>query len=262
MPFLRFLKLQMFLPLSVYLMQGRRGDIVLLPQLTSLRIIGFSRPVNALMAELATPALQEFHVSLHHNSSILNIQRLSEFIRDAGILYSAAQLKLSQTGLTISMLTPAHSIDDPPFNIVVYGAYSIARIGAELSPMVLTVEDVFLTALDSITSSRSILGDRTSWLQFFARFRNVKILRVHHNVGMEVAGMLRQGDVLPSLDEIEVHTGPPGTPISERMQVSFLDRFKPFVITRQQMGRPVKVCWCADRVLPKYFCDGSSVSML
>jgi hypothetical protein len=267
MPFLRSLKLQMCIPpISVYgvLIPKERGDVVLLPQLTSLRIIGLSRSVDALMAELATPALQEFHVSLHDNSSIPDIQRLCKFIRDAGIFYSAAQLKLSRTGLTISMLTPAHSIDDPPFNIIVTGPYSITQIGAELAAMVSTVEDVFLTVLDfnSITSSMSILRDHTSWFQFFARFRNVKILRIHHYVGMEVAGILRQGDVLPSLEEIEVSTGPPGMPISESKQESCLDRFKPFVITRQQMGRPVEVRWCADRVLPKYFRDDSSVSML
>jgi hypothetical protein len=51
-------------------------------------------------------------------------------------------------------------------------------------------------------------------------------------------------------------------PISESKQESCLDRFKPFVITRQQMGRPVEVRWCADRVLPKYFRDDNSVSML
>ena len=279
MPFLRSLKLQMSIPPTSFhgiLTPKKRGDVVLLPRLTSLRIIGLSMLVNALMAELSTPGLQEFHVSLHHSSSTLGIPRLSEFIRDVGILYSAAQLKLSETGLIISMLTPAHSIDDPPFNLIVDGLHSMAQIGAELSAMVSTVEDVFLTGLDldHIMSFESILRLRASWLQFFARFRNVKIIRVHHSVGMEVACILRQGhghgqptmiplDVLLSLEEIEVHTGPPGiTPISESEQVSFLDRFKPFVIARQQMGRPVKVCWCADRMLPKYFCGGSSASML
>ena len=249
MPFLRSLKLQIFIP-PVYgeLLEGRSGDVVLLPQLTSLRVIGFSGPVNVLMAEIATPALQEFQVSLYHNSSILHVRRLSEFIRDAGILYSAAQLKFSQTGLIISMLTPAHSIDDPPFKVVVDEVCSIIQMGSELSAMVSAIEDVFLTVLDldSTASSRSLLRNHDSWRRFFARFRNVKILRIHHNVGTEVVGILRQGDVLPSLEEIEVHTGPPGAPISKRKQVSILDRFKPFVVTRQRMGRRVKVCWCAE----------------
>jgi len=249
--------------------------------------------VDTLIAELAAPSLQEFHVSLDLRSSTLSIPHLSKFIRDAGTRFLAAQLKLSKGSLTISMLTHAHSTDDPPFNITASGSFSIAQIGVELSAMASTVEDIFFTS-PPITSptSGSILGDLALWREFFMHFCNVKILRVHHCLGMEVVDMLRHDDgqltidplpapegvdlgatmpsitpkdpsqcalgVLPSLEEIVVYMGNPGTPTRQSSECpSELDLFEPAVAGRKQMGRPVEVYWNTDRALPEYFYDAN-----
>ena len=286
-PCLRCLRVEMFSrPVSDPSPHEEGRDVVVLSKLTSLRIIGLSTPVDTIIAELAAPSLQEFHVSLNLRSSTLSIPYLSKFIRDAGTRFLAAQLKLLKGGLTISMLTHAHFIDDPPFNITASGSYSIAQIGVELSAMASTVEDISFTSPVTSPTTGSILGDLASWREFFMHFCNIKILRVHHGLGMEVVDMLRHDDgqpiidplpapegvdldatmpsitpndsnqyalgVLPTLEEIVVYMGNPGTPTRQSSVCpSELDLFEPVVAARKQMGCPVEVYWNTDRALPE-----------
>ena len=268
-----------------------KRDVVLLSELTRLRFSGQRTPVEVLAAGLATPSLKELYVSLYHDALTFPIPNLSDLIHEAGILFFAAQLKLSQQGLSISMLAHSHPIHDPAFKITTNQASSMAQIGAALSSMLVTVEDVFLASSFPITkeSSAPLLGDPVAWRELFEQFRNVKILRVHHTLETEVAAILQQHDkqltmnprdtgeesdlgvmapsgvpigesldFLPSLKEIEVLTGSPGTPpIGESKPASGPGScpFEPFVTTRQHIGRPVEVFWKPDIVLPSYFCD-------
>jgi len=207
-----------------------------------------------------------------------------------GPLFFAVQFTQLQSSYRISMLTHAHSMHDPTFNIVPLRGFSIAQISVALSAVVASVEDVFFTSSVS-TPAPGSLGDLVPWRAFFVHFRNVKILRVHHRLGMEIADILRRGDgqptidappapeeadldhdattpsvapngssqyaldVLPSLEEIEVYVGAPGTLTTsgESEVPSELGVFEPVVTARQQMGRPVKVNWSTGRVPPRYF---------
>jgi len=125
--------------------------------------------------------------------------------------------------------------------------------------MVATVEDVFLVLSPALSFRRSF-RDVSPWCEFFSQLRSVNILRVYRAVA--VADMLRLGqghssqsvsDILPSLEEIEVQLSSEDTLMSESKRASGLNMFGSFVIARQKMGRPVKVCYNTDRVLPKYF---------
>lgn len=170
-------------------------------------------------------------------------------------------MKFLRQGLTISLLTQAHSIADLPFNITASGPFSISQIGIALSAMVATVEDVFLV-LNPALSFRLSFRDVAPWCEFFSQLRSVKILRVYRAVA--VADVLRLGqggssqsvsDILPSLEEIEIQLSSQDTLISESKRAFGLNMFGPFVIARQKMGCPAKVYYNTDRVLPKYFYD-------
>ena len=300
MPFLRRVNVNMsiaFPSVSESRLHGERRDVVLLSNLTDLRVIGPSTSVDAFFAELATPPLQEFHVSIHFDTSLC-IPHLSKFIRNAQTSFFAVQLMQSQYGFRVSMLSLTHSMRDPSFNIAARGGFSIMQISVALSAMVATVEDVFFTSESSIipTTPGPLLKDLGSWHAFFVHFRNVKILRVDYHLAMEIADILQHdagqpttdpppapenadldtttpsvapngssqytlgASVLPSLEEIEVYVSAAGTPTTSTESVSplGLDMFKPVVTARQQMGLPVKVYWNADRVLPRYYCDANN----
>jgi len=295
MPFLRRVNINMFFPFpsdSGSGLHGERRDVVLLSNLTDLHVIGPSTSVDAFIAELATPLLQEFHISLHLATSPLCIPHLSKFIHNAGISFFAVQLMQSQYSFRISMLTHAHSMHDPPFDIIMCREFSIAQISCALSAMVATVEDVLFTTSFSTPTPGSLLGDLVPWREFFVHFRNVRILRVHHRLGTVIADILGHGDgqptidalsspeeadldartpsvvpndpsqyipdVLPSLEEIEVYVSVLGTPTSSESELPLeLDMFEPVVRARQQMGLPVKVYWNTDGVPPRYFCNSN-----
>ena len=291
MPFLRRVSIRMVFPLNSFSgsrLHGEMRDVVLLSNLTDLRVIGTSTSVDAFIAELATPPLQEFHVTLYLGSSPLCIPHLSNFIRDAGTSFFAVQFTQFQSSCRISMLSHAHSMHDPTFHIVTLRGFSIAQIIVALSTMVASVEDVFFNSSVS-TPAPGSLGDLVPWRAFLVHFRNVKILRVHHRLCMEIADILRRGDgqptidpppapeeadldattpsvapncssqysldVLPSLEELEVYVSTPGTALTTSSESGFpseLDVFEPVVTERQQMGRPVKVNWNPGRVPPRY----------
>ncbi|KAH9954781.1 hypothetical protein BC827DRAFT_1241111 [Russula dissimulans] len=268
-----------------------RRDVVLLSGLTRLRFTGPRTPVEVLVAGLATPSLKELNVSLYNDAPTFPIPHLSSLIHDAGILFFAAQLKLSQQGLSISMLAHSHPIHDPVFKIGMSKVSSIAQIGGALSSMLVTVEDIFLAFSPPIIRqfSELLLGDPVAWRELFEQFRNVKILRVHHGLETEVAAILQQHDrqltadprdrreesdlgvtapsgvpiaesldFLPSLKEIEVLTRSPGTPpIGEDKPASEPTPcpFERFLTARKHVGRPVEVFWKPDKLLPRYFCD-------
>ena len=97
---------------------------------------------------------------------------------------------------------------------------------------------------------------------FLSLFCNAKILRVARGIESEVEAILRPGDgtsasqFLPALEEIELNatTSTPSR-IDENELASVFDLFKTFVDARKQAGRPVRVRWNTERVVPTYFCD-------
>ena len=85
------------------------------------------------------------------------------------------------------------------------------------------------------------------------------MLQLQHNLEIQVADMLRQDDrqptmnLFPSLEGIGVYKRHPDVPIPESEGTSGLELFKVLVSAQQQAGRPVKVCWHRDQVLPTSF---------
>ena len=147
---------------------------------------------------LTTPSLQEFHISLRHEPHGYFFGNITKFISSTGIHLISAQLNFQQDSLTLSVLAPSYSIDDPPFTIHLSKQSSIAWVGVTLSAVFAAVEDFSLTFLDPIWASGPFIENPREWHAFFSRFRNVKALRIHQGIEMEVANMLPQDDQPPS----------------------------------------------------------------
>lgn len=256
-------------------------DVVLLAELNHFRIQGHTTEVEELVAGLATPSLQNLHVTLNCGNSAFHIPRLSVIIRNMGMVFHTAQIRVSITTSIFSLLPNSDFIDDPPFNILVHGQSAIAQICSEISAMLDTVEDLFITIFTSVFPDLGP-GNIAPFRGFFEQLHNVKILRVQHGLETDVANLLREYNgqptmnhpvpvpdgvdldaaipsdlptnpsrfnvgIFPSLEGIEVHQGFPGTKIPESEHASDLEPFEELVTAWQQAGRSVKVYCKTDQ---------------
>jgi hypothetical protein len=272
-PHLREIQVSTLSTLSNYM---RKPPIttVLLAGLSYFRFSGQCTEIEWLVAGLVTPSLRELHISVSGFFRTLHIPHLSKFIRVAGIAFSAARLSFWGPTPTATMFAPPHST-----RMVTFRASSKAHLGSALSPMLATLEDVFLCISNPLTFHGPLLRDLVHWRKFFEELRNVKVLRLHHGLARGVADILRQPTVNPSPAQEEVDpdatTTPPGPttnssrsifaldifPLLEKIVVyigadelvSGLESFREYAITRQEVGRPVKVLWSLNRDLPRLF---------
>ena len=254
----------------------------LLAELTYIRLSAGYSEIEWFVAGLVAPSLQELHISIQNGCGILD-PNLSELIRIAGIIFFAARLAISLKTFQTSLFAHPFSIDGPPSKIVTIETPSLARLDTAPSPMLATVEDIFLPLSDHIDFGKPLPWKRLR--EFFKEFRNVKSLRLHHGLETIVAHMLRLPtassppageevdpdatttsstpikhsgsqfplDILPSLEEIVVYARTSNMSIDEKETASVLDSFGPFKAARQRVGRPVKVFWNTYGKVPGYF---------
>ena len=254
---------------------------VLLAELTSIRLSGPNSQTEWFLAGLVTPSLRELHISAfdrdYRSSRGFDIPCLSKFIRVAGMCFFAARLALSPSSLMsrIALFAPSHSVDAPS-QVVTINTPLSAEMGSAFSAMLAILEDIFLSFSANRTPYGSLLGDLAPWRKFFGHFCNVKVLRLHHGLEMEVAFMLWQPSVnppppqedidpdtmttpinssrsqyiFPSLEQIVVYPRTPDASIGTEERASALEPFGLFKAARHQMGRPVKVSWNTDGEIP------------
>jgi len=233
---------------------GERED-VLLPRLTSLSFAGPVDLLEALMAGLTAPSLQELRISVYDFRALSPPTNLTSFIRNSGRQFFSAQINTPGPGMNLVMSTQSHSTDDPPFKIIAREMGTVQLMGDLFSETLATVEDVFLASPFSLESLEMSIQDILPSYTFFTPFRSAKILRVSPGIEPKVGAELFP-DLLPALEEIELNaTAPSCSPIriDEKEVVSVLELFKPFVDARQQAGHPVEVHWNTDRLIPEYF---------
>ena len=258
--------------------------VVSLAELNHFRFQGHTTEVEELVAGLATPSLQTLHVTLNCGNSAFKIPHLSVIIRNMGMIFHTAQIRVSTTTSIISLLPHSDFIDDSPLNILVHGQSAIAQICSEISAMLETVEDLFVTLFTSVFPDLGPVNI-APFRGFFEQLPNVKILRVQHGLETEVANLLREYNgqptmnhhvpvpdgvdldatissdlpinpsriiginvgIFPSLEGIEVHRRSPGTQIPESEHASDLEPFEELVTAWQQAGRSVKVYCKTDQ---------------
>lgn len=260
---------------------------VLLAELSYFHFSGQSIEMEWFVAGLITPSLRGFHISSVEDFPLLHILHLSKFIRVPGINFFATRLSFSGSTLTTTMFAPPHLTNDYT-NIVEFRTPSYTYLGRALSPMLATVEDVFLCNSRPRMARWPLFHDLFHWRFFFEELRNVAVLRLHHDLLMEVANMLRQPagnpspaqeeadpdattttpsgptmnsssrnifilDILPSLEQIVVYERVLVNPIGTDRFVSAFESLKEYAIERQQVGRPVKVLWETNCDLPELY---------
>ena len=240
---------------------GGRED-VLLPTLTSLSFAGPVDLLEAYMAGLVAPSLQELRISVYGTRVIPPPTHLTSFIRSSGRQFFYAQISAPGHGINLVMSTQLHSTDDPPFKVIASGMRSILLMGDLFSEPLAAVEDVFLASPFCLESLVPPIQGTFHSHTFFAPFRGAKILRVSPGIEPKVGEMFFKEELspnlLPALEEIELNaTTSSCTPIriDEKEVLSVLELFKRFVDARQQASHPVKVHWNTARVLPEYFCN-------
>jgi hypothetical protein len=257
LPFLRRLNLEIWDSLAE---PPDSAKDFLLPQLTYLSFTGHITQLEALMACLAAPSLQELRITLPEPRPIFpTATYLSEFIHNLSKTFLSAQLNTSEEGISLVMSSHPVSTDDPPFRIVASPMVSIQQMGSIFSAALATVQDVFIASPFSPLAVPHTRG-LPPWRTFFRLFHNAKVLRISRCIESDVGAILQPDNrasasqLLPVLEEIELNAGTPNR-IDENELVSFFDLFKRFVDARYWTHHPVNVRWNTDRVLPEHFCD-------
>jgi hypothetical protein len=270
----------------------KTNGTVSLAELTYFRFWGNPTDAEELVVGLDTPSLQKLRVTLNCNNSAFHVPNLPVILCNMGTLFNAAQIRVSMRGsYTISLWTHSPLIDDPPLNIFVNGQSGIAQIGSELSAILATVEDLFISfytaSMYDLSSPRVGLAP---FREFFEHLYNVKIILVQHGLETEVADVLREYHghptthhlslapdganldasissdipinpnrvnvhIFPSLETIEVCPKSPGAQIPESERASYLEPFEELVAARQLVGCPVKLYCKTDQVPLGYIYD-------
>lgn len=274
MPQLREIQLSSLSTISNFI-QKPPITTALLAELSYFYFSGQCTEIEWLVAGLVTPLLRGLQIYVIEYFRTLQIPHLSKFIRVAGINFCAARLSFWGLSLTTTMFAPPHSIDDQP-RMATFRTLSNAHLDGALSPMLATLEDVFLWISIILRFYGSLLGDHIYWRKFFGELRNVKVLRLHVGLAREVADVLRQPtvnpspvqgetdpnattttpsghrtvnsykfalDIFPLLEKIVLYPRPLDSWIAAVQLSSGLESFREYAIARQQAGRPVEVLW-------------------
>jgi hypothetical protein len=261
---------------------------VLLAELNCFRFFGECAEIEWFVAGLVTPSLREFNISVYDRSGTLHIPYLSEFIRVSGIAFFSARISITGLGFAIYLIAHPHSAEDPSSKRVIIISPFREHPGGASSTMLATIKDIFFSlAIGPIPIMHFVLSlaNLAHWRQYFEEFRNVKVLRLQHGLETQVANLLRQPatdpsparegvdpeaitprgtsinsngsqftfDIFPALEEIVVYARTPDTWINETVLASVLESFEPLLTARHEAGRPVKVFWNTDGVVPRYF---------
>ncbi|KAI0249090.1 hypothetical protein BJV78DRAFT_1230259 [Lactifluus subvellereus] len=233
----------------------QRGDIVALSKLTRFYFDGSRQCLEAVAAGLSAPFLQDLKIHLNEDP-VKSLPHLSRFIRDVEGQFFAAQVKSSREYLEISVLTHSHFIDEPACRITIRDFGRWKHFWTALKAKFTAIEEIFFESPYPDLEG----GPRwCSWLGLLEDFDNIKTLRVERGLVLEAAHFLKQRsalDFLPALEEIELRSVVSryvdhAEPISDIQREAVHTAFRPFVTARQQTGRPVKISWNADLVLPR-----------
>ena len=226
------------------------NDIVVLSHLTRFTYSGPSGLLNALVAGLSAPSLQNIMFQFIDAiwPPVVHLPRFINEIEDpydsvrAFFINGDFRLGLLNQSEPTNYLYPRRFSFESESCLKVFPE-SVIRISGAVSARFSTVEKL-LISFDKTTAE-----DYVPWRWFFQQFPRVKILRTEGENNHCIARFLLQDykkpdgnlALLPSLEEIELGKYPPALTIYEIQREPELAAFDPFVSARQQAGRPVKV---------------------
>jgi len=216
--------------------------IVTLSYLTRFHYSGHSAALYALVGGLNAPSLRDLCIGLVNE--IPSSSHLPRFIDDLDKEYHSVQLAFDTIDFRVSLLTGSEPIDyhQPRFKFSsAHSQDSLMRLSSALSAKFVTAKELLITfGIRSDTRWQDI----TPWRKFLWPFRSVKVIRLERSGILDIADCLEPAspDFLPSLEEIELRVYDRTvrrTPESEFE--AELAAFQPFVLAREQAGRPIKV---------------------
>ncbi|KAH9977080.1 hypothetical protein BGW80DRAFT_1287127 [Lactifluus volemus] len=229
-------------------------DVVHLSRLKHFSCRGHKRYLEAVVAGLATPSLQTFHISISSQRCSLPVPYLSRFIRDVEGSFFSVKVKIMIT-CPLIICKDSHSLDHIYRKIVVQD-WQVQSGTATLCTKLSTVEQILFQCKYPATHSNRdswLVVNATYWLDFFHQLQNVKIVKMQSSFLYEVAQFfVKNGGeppfrFLPSLEEIELRPlDRESALISNDAWEELLSTFSPFLAARQQAGCPVRILWNAS----------------
>ena len=256
-------------------------DIVLLPKLTCFHYIGRSVLLDALVAGLSAPSLQDVSIQFA-GETLPPIVHLPRFISEIEEHYHAVYVAILGFYFRLSLLTRSKRIDcgHPHFTLgpntlgldtpgldtpgldtlclemsipreTIVRQEKIMRISSALSARFTTMEELRVT-FD--TTDADVWENFIPWRRFLQQIPNIKALRTEGGKNDWIARILLQDHkgpdddalaFLPVLEEIELVENTLLTDESQRGPQ--LTAFEPFISARQQADRPVKVFFGPSR---------------
>ena len=229
-------------------------DIVSLTKLTYFHYAGYSVFLDAIVAGISAPSLQDFTMTLIGGSLVPGVH-LTQFISKMEENCRTVHVVFHEEVFRVSLLTHSDIINLLPTSIQSripkWSPESILRMSGSLSSKLTTVEELYVT----FAFAEMTVEDYVLWRRFYQLFPGVKVL---HTDGADfdciAYTLLRDREepddvltYLPALEEIEIGRG------------HFLGRqsrsepelagFKPFISARQRAGHPVKVFFRPEKDL-------------
>jgi hypothetical protein len=237
-------------------------DIVSLSKLTYFHYAGHSVFLDAIVAGISAPSLQDFTMTFIGGSLVPNVH-LTRFISEMEQNYRTVHVIFYEEVFRLSLLTHSDIINLLPTSIhsriPKWSPESILRMSGSLSSKLTTVEELCI----AFAFAEMAVEDYVLWRQFYQLFPSVKVLHTDGaNFDCIAYTLLRDceepDDVLtylPALEEIEIGHGEFWG--RQSRSKSELAGFKPFISARQRAGHPVKVFFRPEKDLsqmdPQWF---------
>ncbi|KAH9062289.1 hypothetical protein EDB87DRAFT_1830497 [Lactarius vividus] len=187
-------------------------DIITLPELMQLVYTGHRPYLEALVAVLTAPSLQNLNIAVGSRSLAddFPIPHLCRFIRDTDNQFITIRLDFSRWRFKFSAGTGSQSVHNQHFSMTIPAHVSLEQLGRELSGSLSTVEELIIGWQTWTFERRSIQPDQMRG--FYHYLPQVKIVQVPAGVALDVARSFK-GDgglpllyLLPALERIEVRS--------------------------------------------------------
>ena len=230
-------------------------DIVSLSKLTYFHYAGHSVLLDAIVAGISAPSLQDFTMTLIGGNLVPGVH-LTRFISKMEENCRTVHVVFYEEVFRLSLLTHSNIINLLPTSIhsriPTWSPESILRMSGSLSTKLSTVEELYVT----FAFAEMAVEDYVLWRRFYQLFPSVKVLHTDGaNLDCVAYTLLRDREkpddvltYLPALEEIEIGHGDFLGPQSRRSE-SELAGFKPFISARQRAGHPVKLFFRPEKDL-------------
>ena len=221
-------------------------NIIPLSKLSCFRYVGHSIFLDAIVAGISAPSLQDFTMTFV-DGILFPLIHLTRFITETEEHYRAVHVTFHKRVFRLSLLIRSDFDHQSPTSrfsrIPRWSPESILRMSDSLRAKLTTVEELCVT----FAMAKMATEDYILWRRFYQLFPSVKVL---HTEGANydcIAYTLLQdheesSDVLAylsSLEEIEI--GNREFWIRRRRSESELAGFQQLIAARQRAGRPIKV---------------------